>query len=74
MAGVFLGQDGHPVPTPLDSRMIVTPGPELARIPSVMAVAYGVSKSAAVRAALRGGLIHGLVTHTSLARDLLNPG
>jgi DNA-binding transcriptional regulator LsrR (DeoR family) len=39
-----------------------------------MAVAYGVSKSAAVRAALRGGLIHGLVTHTSLARDLLNPG
>jgi DNA-binding transcriptional regulator LsrR (DeoR family) len=74
MAGVFLGQDGHPVPTPLDSRMIVTPGPELARIPSVIAVAYGVSKSAAVRAALRGGLIHGLVTHTSLARDLLNPG
>jgi DNA-binding transcriptional regulator LsrR (DeoR family) len=74
MAGVFLGEDGHPVPTPLDSRMIVTPGPELARIPSVIAVAYGVSKSAAVRAALRGGLIHGLVTHTSLARDLLNLG
>jgi DNA-binding transcriptional regulator LsrR (DeoR family) len=71
MAGVFLGQDGHPVPTPLDSRMIVTPGPLLARIPSVIAVAYGVSKSAAVRAALRGGRINGLVTHTSLARALL---
>jgi DNA-binding transcriptional regulator LsrR (DeoR family) len=74
MAGVFLGEDGHPVPTVLDSRMIVTPGPTLARIPSVIAVAYGVSKTAAVRAALRGGLIHGLVTHSSLARDLLNLG
>ncbi len=72
MAGVFLRQDGHPVPTALDSRMIVTPGPLLARIPSVIAVAYGVSKCAAVRAALRGGRIHGLVTHTSLARALLS--
>ena len=51
MAGVFLGEDGRPVPTGLDSRMIVTPGPALAKIPSVIAVAYGVSKSAAVRAA-----------------------
>ena len=69
---MFLGEDGHPVPTALDSRMIVTPGAELARIPSVIAVAYGVSKRAAVRAALRGGLIHGLVAHTSLARVLLS--
>jgi DNA-binding transcriptional regulator LsrR (DeoR family) len=70
-AGVSLGKDGHPVPTALDSRMIVTPGPALARIPSVIAVAYGASKSAAVRAAIRGGMVNGLVTHTSLARDLL---
>jgi DNA-binding transcriptional regulator LsrR (DeoR family) len=74
MAGVFLGDDGHPVPTALDSRMIVTPGPVLAKIPSVIAVAYGVSKHAAVRAALRGGMVHGLVTHASLGRALLGPG
>jgi DNA-binding transcriptional regulator LsrR (DeoR family) len=72
MAGVFLGEDGHPVQTALDSRMIVTPGPTLAKIPCVIAVAYGVSKCVAVRAAIRGGLIHGLVTHTSLARALLD--
>jgi DNA-binding transcriptional regulator LsrR (DeoR family) len=71
MAGVFLGEDGRPVETALDSRMIVTPGSALARIPSVIAVAYGVSKSVAVRAAIRGGMIHGLVTHSSLARALL---
>jgi len=52
--------------------MIVTPGQALAKIPSVIAVAYGVSRSAAVSAAIRGGMIHGLVTHTSLARALLS--
>src|SRR5436305_10626497 len=60
-AGVFLGQDGRPVPTALDNRMIVTPGPVLARIPCVIAAAYGVTKAAAVRAAIRGGMIDGLV-------------
>ena len=71
MAGVFLGEAGRPVPTPLDSRMIVTPGTAIATMPCVIAVAYGVSKCAAVQAAIRGGMIHGLVTHTSLARALL---
>lgn len=71
MAGVFLGEDGRPVETALDSRMIVTPGSALAKIPFVIAVAYGVSKSAAVHAAIRASMIQGLVTHTSLARALL---
>jgi len=72
LAGVFLGQDGRPVATPMDSRMIVTPGPALERIPLVLSVAYGVSKSPAVCAAIRGDMVHGLVTHASLARALLN--
>jgi DNA-binding transcriptional regulator LsrR (DeoR family) len=71
MAGVFLAEDGRLVETALDSRMIVTPGPALASIPSVIAVAYGVSKALAVRAGIRAGMIQGLVTHTSLARALL---
>src|ERR1700747_3757018 len=33
LAGVFVGADGTPVPTQLDSRMIVTPGPVLERSP-----------------------------------------
>ena len=72
MAGVFLGGDGRPVATPLDARMIVTPGSALERIPFVLAVAADVAKNHAVHAALRGGLVHGLVTHTSLARALLS--
>src|SRR6202046_5335114 len=35
LAGVFIGADGKPVETPLDSRMIVTPGPLIERIPFV---------------------------------------
>jgi DNA-binding transcriptional regulator LsrR (DeoR family) len=72
LAGVFLGEDGRLVPTPLDSRMIVTPGPALERIPFVLAVAYGVAKSQAVCAAIRGDFAHGLVTHASLARAMLS--
>jgi DNA-binding transcriptional regulator LsrR (DeoR family) len=71
LAGVFIGEDGRPVATPLDSRMIVTPGPAFERIPLVLCVAYGVAKSPAVCAAIRGRLVHGLVTHASLARALL---
>ena len=72
LAGVFIGEDGRPVATPLQNRMIVTPGPVLERIPFVLSVAYDVAESAAVCAAIRGGLVHGLVTHTSLARALFS--
>jgi DNA-binding transcriptional regulator LsrR (DeoR family) len=71
LAGVFIDADGAPLTTPLDGRMIVTPAPLFTRIPFVLGVAYDAGKSPAVLAAIRGGLLHGLVTHTDLARDLL---
>jgi DNA-binding transcriptional regulator LsrR (DeoR family) len=72
LAGVFIGEHGQLVRTPVDSRMIVTPGAVLEQIPFVLAVAFGVAKSRAVSAAIRGGFAHGLVTHASLARALLS--
>jgi DNA-binding transcriptional regulator LsrR (DeoR family) len=72
LAGVFIGEHGQLVPTPVDSRMIVTPGAVLEQIPFILAVAYGVAKSRAVYAAIRGEFAHGLVTHASLARALLS--
>jgi len=72
LAGVFVGEDGRPMATSLDSRMIVTSGSALERIPFVLAVAWGVSKTPAVCAVIRGGLVNGLVTHASLARALLS--
>jgi DNA-binding transcriptional regulator LsrR (DeoR family) len=71
IGGAFFDASGAPLATPLDSRMIVTSGPELASIPNVLAVAYGIGKSSSVLSVLRGKVVNGLVTHTSLARDLL---
>ena len=71
MGGAFFDHEGNPLETPLDSRMIITPGPVLASVPNVLAVAYGAGKSSAVLAAVRGKVVNGLVTHTSLARALL---
>jgi DNA-binding transcriptional regulator LsrR (DeoR family) len=71
LAGVFIDGAGRPVATPLDDRMIVTPGPALERIPFVLAAAFGLAKAPAVLAAIRGDMVHGLVTHASLARTLL---
>src|ERR1700760_1269080 len=72
LAGVFIGADGGPLATPLDSRMIVTPAALFTGIPFVLGVAYDAGKSPAVLAAIKGGLVHGLVTHTELARGLLS--
>ncbi len=72
IGGAFFDADGAPLATPLDSRMIITPGPVLASIPTVLAVAYGVGKSSSVLAVLRGKIVNGLVTHTRLARALLD--
>ena len=72
LAGVFIGADGRPLETPLDSRMIVTPGALIERIPFVLCVAFGLGKAPAVHAAIRGEMIHGLVTHASHARALLS--
>ena len=72
IGGAFFDRNGTPLATPLDSRMIITPGPVVASIPSVLAVAYGAGKTSSVLAVLRGKVVNGLVTHTSLARDLLD--
>ena len=71
MGGAFFDKEGNALETPLDSRMIITPGPVLASIPTVLAVAYGAAKSSSVLAAVRGKVVNGLVPHTSLARTLL---
>jgi DNA-binding transcriptional regulator LsrR (DeoR family) len=52
--------------------MIVTPAALYTGIPFVLGVAYDAGKSPAVLAAIKGGLVHGLVTHTELARGLLS--
>jgi DNA-binding transcriptional regulator LsrR (DeoR family) len=71
ISGVFLDADGKPVRTELAERMIGINHEQMQAIPEVIAIPYGVAKAPAVRAAVRSGLIGGLVTHTALAELLL---
>jgi DNA-binding transcriptional regulator LsrR (DeoR family) len=72
ISGVFVAADGRPVPTELADRMIAISAEQMRAIPEVIVVPYGVRKAPAVRAALRSGLVEGIVTHTSLARAVLD--
>jgi DNA-binding transcriptional regulator LsrR (DeoR family) len=72
LSGVFLDVAGEPVKTELAERMIGITHEQMRAIPEVIAIPYGVSKARAVLAALRSGLIGGLVTHTALAQRVLD--
>ncbi len=72
ISGVFLSADGQPVQTDLTERMIGINAEQMRAIPEVIVIAFGIAKVPAMRAALRSGLIDGVVTHTALAQALLN--
>jgi DNA-binding transcriptional regulator LsrR (DeoR family) len=71
ISGVFLSADGEPVKTDLTQRMIGIDAEQMRAIPEVIVIAFGMAKVPALRAALRSGLVGGVVTHTALARALL---
>jgi len=71
VSGVLLDQEGSPVHAPLTDRMICIDATDLRKIPEVIALAYGPEKASATRAAIRGGYVNGVVTHTGMARALL---
>jgi DNA-binding transcriptional regulator LsrR (DeoR family) len=72
ISGVTVDADGRPVHGGLTERMINISAPQMRAIPEVIAIAYGTAKAPAVRAAIRSGLVHSLVTHSALATALLS--
>jgi DNA-binding transcriptional regulator LsrR (DeoR family) len=72
ISGVFLSAEGEPVPTELADRMILLSAAEMRAIPEVLVIPYGLAKAPALRAALRSGLVGGVVTHSGLARAVLD--
>ncbi len=72
LSGVLLDADGRAVDTPLSGRIIAITAEQLHRVPEVIGIAYGLDKVSAARAAIRGGYLQGLVTHTDFARRLLD--
>lgn len=58
----------------LPQRCIAVTAGQLRAVPDVLAVAGGAAKVPAIRAALRSGLVHRLVTNEEAARLLVAPG
>jgi DNA-binding transcriptional regulator LsrR (DeoR family) len=72
LCGVQLDADGNAVTTSITDRLIGIDAGGLQAIPDVIALAYGTAKAQAVRAGLRGGFATSLITHSSMARRLLD--
>jgi DNA-binding transcriptional regulator LsrR (DeoR family) len=71
VAGVFFDASGKPLRPKVAGRLITIDADALRAIPEVIAVASGAPKGRAVRAALEGRLVQGLVVDHELADSLL---
>jgi DNA-binding transcriptional regulator LsrR (DeoR family) len=71
ISGALIDSRGRGVQSPLSRRIIGLTAEQLEQIDLVISVAYGEGKAQAVAAALRGGLVTALITHTGLARAIL---
>lgn len=74
ISGVLLDHGGEPVRTDLTDRMIAITAEQMRAIPELIGIAYGEAKAEAVRVAMTGGFVDGLVTHRELAHALLGGG
>ncbi|CAA9446902.1 MAG: Transcriptional regulator [uncultured Pseudonocardia sp.] len=72
VSGVLVDATGAPVRAALTDRMIGITYEQMRAVPEVIGIVYGLSKMRAVLTAVRGGLVDSLVTHSSLARALID--
>jgi DNA-binding transcriptional regulator LsrR (DeoR family) len=68
----YFDEEGKPVPSPLDQRLIGITPEELMQVPRRIGVAGGDRKFSAIRAALRGKWINVLITDLAMAQRLAN--
>ena len=72
VSGVLIDDGGKPVPAPLTERMIGITAAQMRAVPEVIGIVYGLAKTRAVLAAVRGGYVDSLVTHSTLASALID--
>ena len=70
--GLQLDAEGNAVITSLTERLIGIDAAQLRAVPDVIAIVYGAAKAGAAQAAVRGGYVSSLVTHSATARALLD--
>ncbi|MGW4802414.1 sugar-binding transcriptional regulator, partial [Nonomuraea sp. NPDC004297] len=67
----FFDAEGRLVDSPLEDRILGISADDLLRVPRRIAIAGGRRKTAAIRAALRGGWVNTLITDVGVAEELL---
>ncbi|HRV91801.1 MAG TPA: sugar-binding transcriptional regulator [Anaerolineae bacterium] len=72
LAGQIFTKSGHPYPSPYNQQVIGVSIDDLRRVPTVIAVAAGQQKVAAISGALRTGALKVLVTDDQTAREVLD--
>jgi len=72
VSGVLIDDGGEPVSAPLTERMIGITAAQMRAVPEVIGIVYGLAKARAVSAAVRGGYVDSLVTHSTLATALID--
>lgn len=72
----FIDQDGNPIHTDIEDRLLSTSLSTLRTLPNVIGVAAGDSKVKAIRASLKGGYLNVLITDEQTALNLMeeDPG
>jgi len=68
----FFDEQGRPVQTPLDDRIVSIDWHAIQRIPIFVVMAAGREKVLPLKAALKGGWVSGLITNLSTAKSLLD--
>lgn len=71
ISGVLVDAAGAPVACGLTERMIGITAEQMRAVPEVIAIVYGTAKVDAVLAAVHGGMVDSLVTHSTLAEELI---
>lgn len=66
-----MDKDGNKLSDPINDKIIGISFEDLKKIPHVIAVAGGIDKTHAIYAALKGKLIHCLITDSRIAEKLL---
>lgn len=71
VSGVLVDAHGATVPAALTDRMIGITYEQMRAVPEVIGIVYGDAKVRAVLAAVHGGLVNSLVTHSTMATALI---
>ncbi len=68
---IFIDNEGNPIKSELDDRIVRAPLEKIKRIKNVIGVSFGLNKTGVITGALKGKIINILITDESTANEIL---